>query len=85
MRSKKKVSDQVKCFTPTKRMYQASSYCLENNIKAYIVPVGKQCKVDLDFKGKIKKGETFYDSQIEASMVIWQLYEHIFNKLKKNS
>lgn len=85
MKSKKKTSKEIKDFTPTKKMYKACSFCLENEIKAYIVPVGAECQVELNYKNKIKRGDQVYDSQIEASMVIWKLYESIYNKLKKKS
>jgi len=80
MSSKKK--DAIN-FYPTPEMYHAQSECFKNDICAYIVPTKDKCFVELNYKGNIKKGKEIFDSQIEASMVIWKLYEHIYeNQIK---
>lgn len=85
MKSKKRPSKAAKHWSPTDRMYKAASYCHENDIRAYIVPQGDGCVVELDYKGKIKKGKIFYNTQVEASNAIWVLYDTIFSRLNKNS
>ena len=78
-------SRDIAFFAPTQNMYKSMSYCFENDIKAYIVRAGKQFKVELDYKGKIKPGQILYDKQAEAEIAIWKLYEQICLSLKKNS
>lgn len=85
MESRKLTSSEIKFFTPTKNMYKAMSYCFDNDIKAYIIRVGKQFMVELDYKGKIKSGQNIYDKQAEAEIAIWNLYEEICLRLKNNS
>jgi hypothetical protein len=70
-------------FYPTPEMYHAQSECFKNEIYAYIVPAREKCFVELNYKGNVKKGKEILDSQVEASMVIWKLYEHIYeNQIK---
>ena len=85
MKSKKRPSKKVKYWAPTERMYKACSYCFDNDIKAHIILVGDQCAIELNYKGKIKKGNVLYDTQREACNAIWVLYETIFLRLNKNS
>ena len=49
---------------------QAQSWCLENNIKVYIVPI----------KGKKECNIEIYDNQKIASDKIWDLYLYLYNK-----
>ena len=81
---KQRIKD-AKYWVPTKRMYKACSYCFENDIKAYTVLAGDKCAVELNYKGKIRKGKVLYNSQREASNAIWVLYDTIFSRLNKNS
>ena len=85
MKSKKMSSREIAFWTPTQSMYKSMSYCFDNDIKAYVVRAGKQFKVELDYKGKIKPGQVIYEKQAEAEIAIWNLYEQICLRLKKNS
>tara|TARA_Y100000992_G_C21148215_1_gene434902 strand:+ start:4 stop:261 length:258 start_codon:yes stop_codon:yes gene_type:complete len=85
MKSKKRLSKEAKYWVPTERMYKACSYCFENDIKAYVVLEGDGCVVELNYKGKIKKGKVLYNTQREAGNAIWVLYETIFLRSNKNS
>ena len=69
---------------PTPEMYLAQSECFKNEIKAYIVPLPqKKCFVELNYKGNIKKGKEIFESQEDACITIWKLYEHIYeNQIK---
>jgi len=78
MPSKKK----VEFFAPTKDIYTACSWCLNNDIKAWIQPIGKQYVVVLDYQGKVKQGKEIVDTTEEASTIIWKLYEKIYKKQK---
>ena len=66
-------------FSPTPEMYKAQLECLKNEIKAYIIPLRDKCKVELNYKGNVKNGKEVFESQEEASIAIWKLYEHIYN------
>lgn len=84
MKSKKRLSKETKWWAPTERMYKACSYCFENEIKAYIKLFGDKCSIELNYKGKIKNGEILYETQREAGIAIWKLYDEIFLRLNKN-
>lgn len=85
MKSKKISSRELSFWTPSKNMYASMSYCLENDIKAYIVLDGKGFRVELNYKGRIKPGQIFYEKQPLAEKAIWELYEQICSSLKKKS
>ncbi len=64
-------------------MYRSQSECFKQDIKAYIVPMGDKCKIELNYKGNIKNGKEIYETQEEASVAIWKLYKHIYeNQIK---
>ncbi len=64
----------------------AKSWCLEHNIKIYIVPIRyrKECYIEVDNNGLITRSPVTYPNQKEASKKIWELniffYEQNNNK-----
>jgi hypothetical protein len=65
---------------------QAQSWCLENNIKVYIVPIKhkKKCYVEIDNNGQITRSPNIYDNQSIASSKIWDLYLYLFKQKSKH-
>lgn len=68
-------------FTPTQEHYDAFSKSIKNDIKAYIVPVGKEFLIELDWKGNIKQGRQVFEKQNDAHEALWNLYLEIVKKL----
>ena len=68
---------------------EAQSYCLLKGVKIYIVPIKgkKECFLEVDNNGQIIKSPISYKDQKVASDKIWDLYLHLYKKLKndKNS
>ena len=64
---------------------KAQSWCLENNIKVYIVPVkgSKAVFLEINDDGTLIKSPHTYTSQKDASDKIWDLYLYLYNN--KNS
>ena len=60
---------------------QAQSWCLENNIKVYIVPVknSKAVFLEINDDGTLIKSPNTYTSQKDASDKIWDLYLYLYN------
>jgi len=65
---------------------KAQSWCLENNIKVYIVPIQnkKECFVEINDNGELIRSPKTYKTQKEASDKIWDLYLYLYNKKTKN-
>ena len=65
---------------------KAKSWCLENNIKIYIVPIRnkKECYVEVDNNGEIYKSPHTYKDQSIASSKIWDLNLYFYEKNNKN-
>jgi len=61
---------------------KAQSWCLENNIKVYIVPIKDSNAVFLEINddGTLIKSPHTYTSQKDASDKIWDLYLYLYNK-----
>jgi len=60
---------------------KAQSWCLENNIKVYIVPVkgSKAVFLEINDDGTLIKSPHTYTSQKDASDKIWDLYLYLYN------
>ena len=60
----------------------AQSWCLENNIKVYIVPIkeSKAVFIEINDDGTLIKSPHTYTSQKDASDKIWDLYLYLYNK-----
>ena len=65
---------------------KAKSWCLENNIKIYIVPIKfkKECYVEIDNNGQITRSPHTYENQSIASTKIWDLNLYLYNKHSKH-
>ena len=65
---------------------KAQSWCLENNIKVYIVPIKgkKKCYVEINDNGELIRSPKIYDNQKIASDKIWDLYLYLYNKKNNN-
>lgn len=63
----------------------AKSWCLEQGIKIYIVPIRnkKECYIEIDNNGKITRSPKTYQNQSIASEKIWELNIYFFEKNKK--
>lgn len=61
---------------------KAQSWCLENNIKVYIVPIkeSKAVFIEINDDGTFIKSPHTYTSQKDASDKIWDLYLYLYNK-----
>jgi hypothetical protein len=61
---------------------KAQSWCLDNNIKVYIVPIKESKAVFLEINddGTLIKSPHTYTSQKDASDKIWDLYLYLYNK-----
>lgn len=65
---------------------KAQSWCLENNIKVYIVPIkeSKATFVEINDDGRIIRSPHTYTSQKDASSKIWDLYIYLYNQKSKH-
>lgn len=65
---------------------KAKSWCLEHNIKIYIVPIRfkKECYVEVDNDGEIYRSPNTYENQSIASSKIWDLNLYFYEKNKEN-
>ena len=65
---------------------KAQSWCLENNIKIYIVPIEgkKKCYVEINDDGVLIKSPHTYTSQNDASSKIWDLYLYLYKQKSKH-
>lgn len=63
----------------------AKSWCLEQGIKIYIVPIRnkKECYIEIDNNGKITRSPKTYKNQSIASEKIWELNIYLFEKNRK--
>ena len=63
----------------------AKSWCLEQGIKIYIVPIRnkKECYIEIDNNGKITRSPKTYQNQSIASEKIWELNIYLFEKNRK--
>ena len=61
---------------------QAQSWCLENNIKVYIVPVKnkKECYIEIYDDNRLIRSPNKYKNQSIASDKMWDLYLYLYNK-----
>ncbi len=65
---------------------QAQSWCLDNNIKIYIVPIKnkKDCYIEISDNGLFIKSPKTYANQKIASDKVWDLYLYLYCKKNKN-
>jgi hypothetical protein len=73
---------------------KAQSWCLNNNIKIYMVAIKgkKSVYIDINIKGKIIRSPKIYAYQNahkdfpkeDASSKIWDLYLYLYNKKSKH-
>jgi len=65
---------------------KAKSWCLEHNIKIYIVPIKnrKDVYVEVDNNGEIYRSPHTYENQSIASSKIWDLNLYFYEKNKEN-
>ena len=65
---------------------KSQSWCLENNIKVYIIPIKfkKECFVEIFNKGALIRSPNKYKDQSAASDKIWDLYLYLYNQKNKN-
>jgi|TARA_R100000963_G_C4638989_1_gene102732 hypothetical protein len=65
---------------------QAQSWCLENNIKVYIVPIKgkKECYIEIYDDNRLIRSPKKYKNQSIASSKIWDLYLYLYNKKTDN-
>ena len=65
---------------------KAQSWCLDNNIKIYIVPIQfkKECFIEIFDNGNLIRSPKKYKDQTEASDKIWDLYLYLYNKKTEN-
>ena len=63
------------------KYFKAQSWCLENNIKVYIVPVkgSKAVFLEINDDGTLIKSPHTYTYQKDASDKIWDLYLYLYN------
>ena len=68
------------------KYFKAQSWCLENNIKIYIVPIQfkKECFIEIFDNGNLIRSPKKYKDQTEASDKIWDLYLYLYNKKTEN-
>lgn len=68
------------------KYFKAQSWCLENNIKIYIVPIQfkKECFIEIFNNGSLIRSPKKYNDQSEASSKIWDLYIYLYNQKKQN-
>lgn len=61
---------------------KAQSWCLNQNIKIYIVPIKnkKECFIEVYDNGLITKSPQTYKNQKIASDKIWDLYLYLYNQ-----
>jgi len=64
---------------------KAQSWCLDKNIKIYIVPVQykKECYIEVNDNGLITKSPQTYKNQKIGSDKIWDLYLYLYNQNKQ--
>ena len=62
--------------------FKAQSWCLENNIKVYIVPVKnkKECYIEIYDDNRLIRSPNKYKNQSIASDKMWDLYLYLYNK-----
>ncbi len=65
---------------------KAQSWCLENNIKIYIVPIKgkKKCFVEINDNAYLIRSPQEYQDQKVASSKIWDLYLYLYNQKSKH-
>ena len=65
---------------------KAQSWCLDNNIKIYIVPIQfkKECFIEIFNNGSLIRSPKKYNDQSEASSKIGDLYIYLYNQKKQN-
>ena len=63
------------------KYFKAQSWCLENNIKVYIVPVkdSKAVFLEINDDGTLIRSPKTYAYQKDASDKIWDLYLYLYN------
>jgi len=64
--------------------HKAQSWCLNNNITIYIVPIKgkKECFIEVNDNNNISRSPYFYKNQSIASNKIWDLFLYLY---KQNS
>ena len=61
--------------------YEAQRWCFNNGYKIYVVPDGKQFKVEIKLGNKVKRSQgAFNKSEIEQK--IWDTYEYYYEQGK---
>jgi hypothetical protein len=60
--------------------YKAMSWALKNGIKIYIVATRKGLGIVIEDNGKKVRSPDIYQTNLEASKKIWELYTYLYNK-----
>jgi|11BtaG_2_1085332.scaffolds.fasta_scaffold00086_23 hypothetical protein len=65
---------------------KAQSWCLDQGIKVYIVPIKqrKECNIEVNDNGVITKSPHTYKDQSVASSKIWDLILYLYEQSKVN-
>ena len=65
---------------------KAQSWCNDNNIKIYIVPIKnkKECFIEVNDNGLITKSPQTYKNQKIASDKIWDLFLYLYKQNSKH-
>jgi hypothetical protein len=65
---------------------KAQSWCLANGFKIYILPLKNDNRVKIVVENHDSKyiSPVFYNNQSLASSKIWEIYEYLYKKHKKN-
>jgi hypothetical protein len=63
--------------------YKAMSWALKNGIKIYIVATRKGLGIVIEDNGKKVRSPDIYQTNLEASKKIWELYTYLYNKHNK--
>ena len=66
------------------KFLKAQSWCLDNNIKIYIIPIKnkKECFIEISDDGQLIRSPKKYNDQSIASSKIWDLYIYLYNQKK---
>ena len=58
----------------------SQSYCFNNDILIYPVPVNKSTyKIEINYKGQVKASSGTYN-KVKMNDKIWEMYEYFYDK-----
>jgi len=60
------------------------SWCFNNGIKIYIVPIGQHIYIEINDNGNITRSTKTYKNQKIASNKIWELYSFLYSRYCEN-